>query len=171
MKSLLRARSIILFLMLSMLIMSCGANLEEGRLAYEFTGDDLNGNTIKLSDYRGKVVLLDFWSTWCAPCVAQFPDIRYLQALYKDRGFVVIGISLDTDLQLLRKFVKDAEVPWAQLCDGKGWDGEIPRIYKVDAIPTTFLIDRDGNIRARDLFGSRLEGAVKQLLDAPAEPK
>jgi len=144
---------------------ACGDS-RVGQPTLDFTAEDLEGNRISLSDYRGKVVLLDFWATWCGPCLAELPHVREVYGKHKDSGFEVIGISLDIDPVALGDFVQKQGITWPQVFDRKGWDSEVAALYKVDAIPTTFLIDREGIIRYIDPMGRDLERAVKALLDA-----
>ena len=125
---------------------------------------DLDGNLIDLADYKGKVVLLDFWATWCKPCIAEMPNVIKLYNKHSDDGFEIIGISLDTSRPRLESYVKSNKMMWPQLFDGKGWGNEIANKYKVRSIPETYLIDREGKIRYRSIRGRDLEQAVAELL-------
>ncbi len=138
--------------------------------APDFTATDLAGNRISLSDYRGKVVLLDFWATWCVPCLAELPNIQNVYAKYKDKGFVVIGINIDMNRWNLEMLVQRAGVQWPQIHDGGDFQGRISQLYRVISIPNTFLIDKDGFIRNKNLRGPALESAVAALL-GPGEPE
>jgi peroxiredoxin len=144
-----------------------------GMQAADFAASDLSGKSISLSDYRGKVVLLDFWATWCGPCINELPNVKYVHDKYKDAGLAVIGISLDARRNDLEYFVRMADINWPQIFDGKGWENELSRLYNIYSIPTTILLDRNGVIRYMNLRGhDALENAVRNLLypatDSPA---
>lgn len=127
----------------------------------------LDGRAVDLAKWRGKVVLIDFWATWCAPCVAELPNLKNVYAQFHDQGFEVVGVSLDlaTDKQKLLSFIAHREVPWPQHFDGKVWQNEIARQYAINALPTTFLLDRAGNLVATNLRGEKLFAEIKRLLD------
>jgi len=144
---------------------------EQGRLpvkgvkALTFTAVDLSGQKVSLSDYRGKVVLLDFWATWCSPCLMELPHIKRVYDRYKNDGFTVIGISLNTDRTELETLVRMVGIEWPQIFDGKGWENEISRLYNVYSLPATFLVDQKGLIRYVNLRGEQeLDRAVRELL-------
>lgn len=114
---------------------------------------DLEGKPISLADYRGKVLLLDFWAVWCGPCIGEMPNVKEVYEKYHDRGFDVIGISLDTDEAVLREFIKENQLPWRQIFDGEEWSGPLAEKYGVRSIPAPFLLDREGkviSVNARD---------------------
>ncbi len=108
----------------------------------------LDGRKLKLSDFRGKPVLLHFWSTTCGPCIAEFPELekelRSLKAAHPD--FVVIGLSLDDSLKDLDRFLKKYDLPWIAACDRRGWGGEAAKAFHVTGIPNDVAIDRDGRV-------------------------
>ena len=112
----------------------------------DFDGKDLQGNALSLSKFKGKIVLVDFWATWCPPCVASVPEIQKVYSKYHDKGFEVVGISLDVDRDALEKFVKQRKLPWPQHFDGARFDGKLANKYGVNVAPTTYLIGRDGKI-------------------------
>ena len=156
--------------LLSVLVISAAcAKDPTGTPAPDFRAGDIAGNEISLSDYRGKVVLLDFWATWCAPCVEELPNVRRVYEKYGKNGFEVIGISLDVDQIDLEAFLLRERIDWPQIFDGKGWENEISRLYGVQSIPSTFLLDRNGFIRHVGLRGSDLELSVAALLDVPID--
>ncbi len=138
-----------------------------GEPAPTFKLTTLDGKTIDLGELRGKTVLLDFWATWCGPCLAELPN---MQAVYKDYGsrpdFVMIGISLDSDADALRKFVKDRQMGWNHACCEAGHAEEIAEKYGVFAIPSIYLIGPDGKIVATDLRGAALQQAVRERLES-----
>jgi len=164
-----RIAAAVLLIVLIVLFRNCSVSeLPAGRPALGFTAEDLSGNTISLSDYRGKVVLLDFWATWCGPCLSELPNVKRVYKKYRDEDFVVIGISLDSNREQFETFILKQGIEWPQIFDGKGWDNEVSQLYNIFSIPSTFLVDRDGIIRYTNLTGPNLERSVKALLRAPA---
>jgi peroxiredoxin len=125
-----------------------------------FDETDIAGKPLSLEKYKGKVVLVDFWATWCVPCLMDLPNVVKLYEQRHHRGFEVIGISLDIDQPKLERFIKDKNLPWQQYCDGKYWDTKLVLKYGVEAIPFNILLDRKGNIVAVNLHGEQLERAV-----------
>lgn len=117
---------------------------------------DLDGNSILLADYRGKVVLLDFWAVSCSPCVGEIPNIKKVYEKYHDKGFDVIGVSLDKDETVLREFSKEKEIPWRQILD----DGTFAEQYGIRSIPAPFLIDRNGKVISIKARGNLLDELV-----------
>lgn len=138
------------------------AVIAKGRNAPDFTATDLSGRKISLKQFRGKVVLLDFWATWCTPCHREIPHLKSLHEKYKNKDFIIIGVSLDLDISILKSFVREKKLKWIQIWDGVG--GDICRRYRIVFIPTAFLIGRDGSVVERDLRGKELEAALKGLL-------
>jgi peroxiredoxin len=122
------------------------------------------GERISLEEYRGKLVLLDFWSTWCAPCVFALPEMKRAYSAFHDRGFEIIGISLDQDLDRLRKYIKDEKLTWPQIADGNGWDARLAKLYYVRQLPRTILIGLDGKIVAMNLTREHLYQAVEAAM-------
>jgi len=136
-----------------------------GDAAPEFEGVTSAGKPVKLSDYRGKVVLLDFWATWCGPCVAELPNVITAYNEFHSKGLEIVGISLDDDKAAFESFVRSHKgMDWIQIFDGKGWEAAIPALYGVDSIPLTLLLDKDGKIIAKDLRGDALNEAVAKAL-------
>ncbi len=111
-------------------------------MATDFTAKNLEGKDIKLSDFRGKVVLVNFWAVWCGPCQEEIPELVNLYNTYRDKGFVVLGVSDPSDLGEIRKFVADHKMNYPVVID----KGPISDEYNVVGFPTSFLIDREGNI-------------------------
>jgi peroxiredoxin len=140
----------------------------------ELHGKLLGGETFDWAAYRGKVVLVDFWSTWCGPCVGELPNLKRNYEQYHDRGFDVVGISLDDDRNNLQKFVADRKIPWPILFedsgDASGWNHPMATYYGIMAIPTTILVDRQGKVITLDARGEALGEQLAKLL-GPARPE
>ena len=132
-----------------------------GKPASDFHVTDLNGEALSLEQYRGQVVLLDFWATWCPPCIAEMPNVKKTYEKYKDQKFQIIGISLDRSKEPLEAYIEKEGLAWLHY-----WDniGKVSNLYKVQAIPSTFLIDGEGVIRKANLRGHALEHAVAELV-------
>ena len=133
-----------------------------GGAPYAINTKDLSGKALNLAQYKGKVVLLDFWATWCGPCMMELPALQAVHKKYKGQGFDVIGISSDESKGDLQSVIKARSISWRQVFDGA--EGPINARYKVVAIPTSFLIGRDGKIAAINLRGPELEPAIKKAL-------
>ena len=116
-----------------------------GSLAPDFTLTDLDGNSVRLADFRGQAVFLNFWATWCPPCRAEMPDIEALHRKYRDRGVVVLGVDLRESESTVRTYLERGGYTWTFLIDTTG---RVASAYRVSAIPTSFFIDREGVIRA-----------------------
>lgn len=108
--------------------------------------------------------MIDFWASWCGPCRAEMPNVIKAYNEYKDKGFGVVGISLDNDAAAWKSAIKSLGIPWAQMSDLKGWQSAGAALYNVRAIPATVLIDQSGKIIAKDLRGDDLEAKLKELL-------
>jgi len=130
----------------------------------DFEAKDLDGKPLSVSNYKGKVVLIDFWATWCGPCVNELPNVIKAYGKYHDKGFEIIGISLDDSEPKLRSFLKDRNMTWVQYYDGSRWKNKLAQKYGVQAIPATFLLDGEGKIIGRDLRGEKLDEALATAL-------
>lgn len=148
------------------------ASRNEGREALQaavpapdFTYPDLAGHPTALSSYRGKVVLLDFWATWCEPCQAEIPDLKKLYSDYRDKGFVVVGVAMDSmGREIVEPFVKANDVDYPILVS----KGEPPSGYPIIGFPTAFLIDRKGMVAQRYVGEMGYEDFAKDVKDALA---
>ena len=125
----------------------------------ELVGTLLDGTPFDQAALAGKVVLVDFWATWCGPCVAEIPRVRELYDRYHDRGFEVVGISLDDDAEALAAFTAKHEIPWSIIHDRRGDEGRPPLAerYGITGIPTMILVGRDGLVVSIEARGRRLE--------------
>jgi thiol-disulfide isomerase/thioredoxin len=146
--------------------MKAQAALAVGARFPDFAEKDLAGSPLTLSAYKGKIVLIDFWATWCGPCVGELPNVIAAYQKYHAQGFEIIGISLDQDQGKLTSFLKDKGMTWAQYFDGKGWQNKLAAQYGIQSIPATFLLDGEGVIIAKNLRGDKLEQALAKRLGA-----
>ncbi|RKU21577.1 hypothetical protein C6499_21495 [Candidatus Poribacteria bacterium] len=133
-----------------------------GKPALDFQVTDLKGEALSIEKYRGQVVLLDFWATWCGPCIREIPNVKKTYEKYKDQKFQIIGISLDRSKEPLETYIEKEELAWIHYWDNTS---KITNLYKVQGIPSTFLIDGEGVIRKTNLRGYRLETAVAELVE------
>ncbi|MBU0595284.1 TlpA family protein disulfide reductase [Candidatus Bipolaricaulota bacterium] len=134
-----------------------------GFAAPDFTGADAGGDLHSLSDFLGEIVVLDFWAAWCGPCLAELPTLWQLHEELGKLGARVVGINFDRTLDTLKRAIDEYDIEYLQLYDGA--DGPIGALYRVGGIPTTYVLDRDGMIVARDLRGEALVDAVGRLLE------
>lgn len=140
------------------------AQVRTGDMAPEISLPDAKGSLINLSSFRGKVVLIDFWASWCGPCRGANPGVVKLYNKYKEKGFEVFGISIDVKKEAWLKAVSQDHIEFTQVNDIAGWNSMVAIKYNVNQIPTSFLIDKTGKIIAVDLEGKHLENKVKELL-------
>ena len=138
--------------------------LVKGAKFPDFDEKDVAGKPLSIASYKGKVVLLDFWATWCPPCRAELPSVIKTYEKHHPNGFEIIGISLDKEESKLTSFTKDKGMTWQQFYDGKGWGNKLAVKYGVQSIPATYLLDSEGKILAQDLRGEDLEQAVAKAL-------
>lgn len=143
-------------------------NLSNGAKAIPFTAKLTDGKNLKFpDDYKGKVVMLDFWATWCGPCIAELPNVIKTYEKYHAQGFEILGISFDKEnfAEKLAKFTQDKKMPWPQIYDGKFWQSEIGQLYQVEGIPFMLVVDGDtGEILASNVRGDELGKAVEKAI-------
>ena len=145
-------------------MMDSERRMKVGSSPVDFAVTSITGEKLSPQKFKGKVLLLDFWATWCAPCRQEMPNVIKVYDRYKDRGFEIVGISLDRDRASFDKYIDKNNMDWPQFYDGKFWQNEVATLYGVKSIPATYLIDKRGKIRYKSLRGSQLESAVKELL-------
>jgi len=134
-----------------------------GTMAPDFTMNDPDGKPIQLSTFKGQIVLLDFWASWCMPCRQENPSVVQLYQKYHPKGFEIIGISLDRGKDKWIKAIQDDKLTWPQVSDLKFWQNAVARAYAVTNIPQSFLIDKDGKIIAKGLRGDELSKKIAEL--------
>jgi thiol-disulfide isomerase/thioredoxin len=145
-----------------------GGPIKEGQTFPGFEDTDyFTQKPISLEQFRGKVVIVDFWATWCGPCVKELPNVQKVHKEYHDQGLEVISISLDSQLTKLVEFVKRRPMDWHHVADGKGWNARLARKYGVNSIPAMFVVGRDGKVVGAHPRGPRLEEVVKKALGTP----
>lgn len=127
---------------------------------------DLDGRTWTVDEFRGHVVVVDFWATWCAPCLAELPNLRRLHETHHDDGLLVLGVALDAiDRRRLRSFLGRHGVDWPQVHEPQGIASKAARRFGVEAVPAVFVVDTEGRVVARDLRGEALTASVEALLE------
>ncbi len=161
-------RRILPLLSLCILVIGCQppepktVGLKRGQIAPPLAGKDLDGKEFKLSDYRGRVVLVDFWGPWCRPCVEAIPHEKKLLEQFKDKPFAILGVAVSHSEDELRKFLNKTPLPWPNIFDNN--PGLLAQDWNIDGFPTMIIIDAEGVIRYRDYGGPDIESTIQKLL-------
>jgi peroxiredoxin len=145
------------------LVDKINAKIGIGKSAKDFSVELLNGEQFTLSKGKGKVIMVDFWATWCPPCRKEIPQLKKYYEKFKARGFEIIGISLDSKKEVLEKFIDKEKVPWKIAFSGDNWQDETAKLYGVNSVPSYWLIDRNGVLRHFNLRKEELKEAIAAL--------
>jgi peroxiredoxin len=140
------------------------SKLAVGSEAPDFKLETPDGKSVSLSSLKGKFVLIDFWASWCAPCRQENPKMIKLYKQYKDKNFTILGVSLDRDKDSWTKAIKTDKLTWTQISDLKYWDSPVAKLYNVQAIPYSILIDKEGKILAKGLRDEELAEKIAEIL-------
>jgi peroxiredoxin len=135
-----------------------------GYTATNFSQNTPDGKKVSLTDFRGKYVLIDFWASWCRPCRAENPNVVAAYNRFKDKGFTVLGVSMDSNKDPWLAAIQQDNLTWTHVSDLKGWGNEVGKIYGVTGIPQNFLIDKEGKIVAKDLRGVALDEKLAEII-------
>lgn len=138
--------------------------LAVGQTAPDFQMTSADGKELKLSQFRGKYVLLDFWASWCAPCREENPNVVKQYNTFKDKNFTILGVSLDNNKDLWLKAIKDDKLAWNHASELKQWDSDVVKQYSIEGIPASYLLDKEGKIIAKNLRGAELEAFLTKTL-------
>jgi thiol-disulfide isomerase/thioredoxin len=154
-----------LFFLLLLICSSSLAQPRQGLPAAEIALPSAAGDTLRLSSLKGKVVLLDFWASWCGPCRTANKGLAKLYDKFKDKGFEIYSVSLDSEKEDWVKAIKKDKINWLQVLDNGGWEAVTAQRWGIYELPTSYLIGKDGRLLAMNLEGKELEKALKELID------
>jgi peroxiredoxin len=135
-----------------------------GMKAPDFNAMDFKGNPISLSKYEGSIVVIDFWATWCDPCLQEFPKVKKMYRTFKGRGVQFIGVSLDDEIEDLKGFVAGNKVEWPQIFEGMRWKGTVSKTYNVEKIPIMFVLDRESRVQYIGNDKKKITRVITKLL-------
>lgn len=162
----LRSKKTCWLLVLMILVGVAGnAQVHAGQLAREIVLPSVKGDSIRLSSLKGKVVLIDFWASWCGPCRISNKQLVKIYDKYKDKGFEIYGISVDEDRRDWEKAVQKDRITWLQVIDDAGSASQTIRTWNVYQIPTSYLVDQNGRLVAMDLDSRSLDKKLRQMLE------
>lgn len=152
--------SIVAFLLIASL--NGYAQPKIGEQVQEIALKNAKGETEKLSDLRGKLVLIDFWASWCGPCRHSNKDLVKLYSKYKAKGFEIYGISIDDNAEAWKKAIASDRITWKQVNEQGGWESSLANAWKIEVIPSSFLLDKEGKLIAKDPTPGELEHYLKK---------
>jgi peroxiredoxin len=153
-----------LFIATCLLLSSISYSQKLNQEIPEISLKNAKGEVVNISSLKGKVVLLDFWAVWCPPCRASIKPLSKLYKKYKDQGFEIFSVSVDSKVDTWKDFIVKKKINWIQVNDPGDWSAPIIEKWGIDALPTTFLIDKKGVLRNYNLEGKKLESTIKQFL-------
>lgn len=156
---------LILFFIFSLVPQLRSQVIKQGYYAPEIALPSVNGDTLKLSSLKGKVVLLDFWASWCGPCRASNKKVSKIYSKYKNKGFEIFGVSIDAEHSDWVKAIRQDNIKWLQVNDPGNWNAPIVSQWSIYGIPTSYLIDKEGKLIAMDLEAKDLEKVLDKMLE------